>query len=73
MPIHNNRIIAICIATIAAIMKIIACRGLQENIFNIDFLEFDPPKRVQWGSIKGEVGESNEQLLDVSFERREKV
>ena len=73
MPIHNNRIIAICIAMIAATIKIIACRGLQENIFNIDFLEFVPEEQVQWGSIKGEVGESNEQLLDVSFERREKV
>ena len=73
MPIHNNRIIAICIAMIAAIIKIIACRGLQENIFNIDFLEFVPKEQVQWGSIKGEVGESNEQLLDVVFQRREKV
>ena len=72
MPIHNNRIIAICIAMIAATIKIIACRGLQENIFNIDFLEFVPKEQVQWRSIKGEVGESNELLLVVSFKGERK-
>ena len=47
MPIHNNRIIAICIATIATTIEIIACRRLQEHFQNIDFLEFDTKSQVQ--------------------------